>query len=117
MLGSNGPQGLGHPLIALQSWLVMGTDQGGLYLSHHLIGRPFHPALYIPWDGITVTPPEHVFGWFKRFYVDLNIGTERIVLRLDRKFATRLLEQHGPAVPPVVMESKARPTGAGVVRA
>jgi hypothetical protein len=100
-LGTPGPRGLGHPLIAMQTWLILGADQGGLYLSHHLVGKPFHPAVYIPWEAIKVTRPVNVLSWFRNLYVDLSIGPDGIVLRLDRAFAARLLAQHGPSLAPL----------------
>lgn len=112
LLGKPGPQGLGHPLVAMQAWLILGTDHGGLHISHHLIGKPFHPAVYIPWDAIRVLRPEHVFGWFQRLYVDLAVDPDGVVLRLDREFAARLLAQHGPALPPLA-EGLRRTSGYG----
>jgi hypothetical protein len=101
LLGIPTAQGLGHPLIAMQAWLTLGTDKGGLYLSHNLIGRPFHQAVYVPWDQIRVLRPENVFRWFQKLYLDIGLGTDGIVLRLDRRFAAKLLAEHGPALPPV----------------
>jgi hypothetical protein len=100
---------MGHPLVALQAWLVLGTDERGLFLSHHLIGRPFHPDLYIPWGAVSVKIPQHMFGWFKKLYVDLHLGSDGVVLRLDRRFAARLLAAHGPAVP-ALTTATARPS-------
>jgi hypothetical protein len=99
LLGVPTAKGMGHPLIAMQAWLILGTDEGGLYLSHHLIGRPFHSAVYVPWEAIKVLRPENVFRWFQKLYVDIALGPDGVVLRLDRKFATRLLAEHGPALP------------------
>jgi hypothetical protein len=111
LVGIPTPQGMGHPLVAMQSWLTLGTDQGGLYLSHNLLGRPFHPSIYVPWKDIKAARPENVLGWFKKLYVDLALGPDGVVLRLDRRFATRLLAQHGPAVPPVMDPAVAAPVG------
>jgi hypothetical protein len=101
LLGVPTARGMGHPLIAMQAWLTLGTDKGGLYLSHNLIGRPFHPAVYVPWDQVKMVRPENVFRWFQKLYLDIALGTDGIVLRLDRKFAAKLLAEHGPALPPV----------------
>jgi len=109
VLGVPTARGMGHPLVAIQAWLVLGSDERGLFLSHHLIGRPFHPDLYIPWAAVTVKTPESIFSFFKKLYVDLHLGSDGVVLRLDRRFATRLLAAHGPAVP-ALTTAPARPS-------
>jgi hypothetical protein len=117
LLGVPDARGMGHPLIAMQAWLILGTDKGGLYLSHHLIGQPFHPAAYVPWEAIRIIRPENVFRWFQKLYVDIALGQDGIVLRLDRKFAAKLLAEHGPALPPVAAAAAAPATRARAIRA
>jgi len=117
LLGIPDARGMGHPMIAMQSWLVLGTDKGGLYLSHHLIGKPFHAAVYVPWEEVRVLRPDNVFRWFQKLYVDIGLGPDGVVLRLDRKFATRLLAQHGPALPAVTAPAAAPARQARAIRA
>jgi hypothetical protein len=68
----------------------------GLYLSTFLLFRIGHPAVFIPWREVSVTPKKVL--WFKR--IQLRLERElSIPLQISERLANKLQQSAGTSWP------------------
>jgi hypothetical protein len=76
--------------------LIVGADQMGLFLDIMVLFRPGHPALFIPWNEVTVLDK----SWIPRDLVEMRLGqNEQVSFRIRGSLASQLQAAAGQVWP------------------
>jgi hypothetical protein len=81
---------------AYNNCLIVGADQMGLFLSIMVFFRPGHPALFIPWNEVTVTRTDGILTDL----VEITLGhSEQVPFKIRGSLASKLRDAAGQGWP------------------
>jgi hypothetical protein len=82
--------------VSYNGCLIVGADQMGLFLDIMALFRPGHPALFIPWNEVTVARK----SWIPKDLVEMRLGSgEQVPFRIRGFLASKLQEAAGQSWP------------------
>jgi hypothetical protein len=82
--------------VSYNGCLIVGADQMGLFLDIMLLFRPGHPALFVPWNEVTVARK----SWMANDRVEMRLGrSEQVLFKIRGSLASQLQTAAGQSWP------------------